>query len=206
MRSVALTQHYARTAALVVVHIERGVKNFAKQRRIVDFGGTADAQALALVQQDDAVGELRGEIELMRDDDNGGAAFVGKAAQATQQFNFAADIEMLRRLVEQEKRSLLRHGARENHALLLAAGELVHPAFAERVGAHLREAVRGEDNVFCGFEAKPLAVRIAALQHVLPNVDREEKFALLLYEGDALRAGAKIESAEVDAIDLSVAA
>ena len=107
---------------------------------------------------------------------------------------------MLRRLVQQQQRGLLRQRPRQNHALLFAARKLIHPPVAQRVRAHLSQRVSGQQAIFVGFKSQPLAVGIAPLQHVFPDAQRKQQLAFLLHQRDALRARAQIEVADFDAV------
>ena len=123
------------------LHGERCLENLFEQFALVDAGGRADAQALAFLQQHDLVGVLAGEIQLVGDDDDGVAILGGQAAQRLQQVDLRADVEMQRGFIEQQEQRLLGESAREDDALLFAAGDLIHPAIAEMLGADLRQGI-----------------------------------------------------------------
>src|SRR5689334_21765932 len=96
-------------------------------------------------------------------------------------------------LIKQKKQRLLSQSAGENDTLLFAAGDLVHPAIAEIGRAHLGESIFGDDDVVLGFKTQRAAVRMAALKDEFPGASGEEQTALLLDDGDALRASARRE-------------
>ena len=97
-------------------------------------------------------------------------------------------------LIEQEKKRLLRKGARQNDALFFAAGDLVHPAVAEMVGTDLGKSIVRDEHVVFGFEAQRAAVGMASLQNKFPGARREKQGAFLLDHGDALGAGLGAEA------------
>jgi hypothetical protein len=102
---------------------ERSLKNLFEQIALVHGGRGADAEAFALVQQDNLAREFAGEVELVGDDDHGIAIFRGEAAESDEQVDLRADVQVESGLVEEKKKRLLREGAREDHALLFAAGD-----------------------------------------------------------------------------------
>ena len=57
------------------------LENLFKQFALVHGGRWTDAKALATLQEEDLIGVLRGEIELVSDDYHGVAAGAGQAAQ-----------------------------------------------------------------------------------------------------------------------------
>jgi hypothetical protein len=77
----------------------------------------------AAVHEDDAVGDIVGEAELVRDDHHG-HAFVDQLAHGQQHLAHQLRIERRGGLVEEHHGGLHRQRPRDGHALLLAAGEL----------------------------------------------------------------------------------
>ena len=142
------SQNHAWTPARPNFDFEGRTENLLEQVSFVNFGRRPDAQALTFVQQDNTVGKLCREIQFVRNDQDRLAILVRQSPQLAQQFHFASDIEVLRRLVEQQQRGLLRERSRQNHALLLAARELLHPAVAQRVRPDLGESISGEQAIF----------------------------------------------------------
>ncbi len=76
----------------------------------------------AVRQHDDVVARLGREVEVVQRGEDGDAV-VGEVAQHAHRVELRGDVEVVGRLVEQQERGLLREGAREVHALALAAGE-----------------------------------------------------------------------------------
>ena len=70
---------------------------------LIHFRGLPHAQTLPFVQQRDPVGKFRGQIQFVRHHHHGVAIFIRQPAQAAQQFHFAADIQVLRGLIEQQQ-------------------------------------------------------------------------------------------------------
>jgi hypothetical protein len=101
-------QTYARPARGSRFDVERRLKNLFEQLSVIYGSGRADAQALAAVQEDDLVGEFGGQSQLMRNDDYGVTIGFGEMAEALEQLDLRADVEMQCRLIEQEQQRLLR--------------------------------------------------------------------------------------------------
>ena len=108
-------------------------------------------------------------------------------------------------LIEQQHQRLLRQRARQHDALLFSAGDLVHPAIAQMLGADLRQRVAGDGEILVALKPERAAVRVASLQHVVAGAHRKHQRAFLLHEGDALRASARVEPAGLEAVQLDAA-
>ncbi len=111
-----------------------------------------DAQAFAFVQQHDLIGKFRGQAEFVRHDDDGVAILCGQAAELREELDLRADVQMQRGLVEQQHERLLGQRASQHHALLFAAGDFVHPAVGQMLGADLREGVLGDGEIVLAFK------------------------------------------------------
>jgi hypothetical protein len=59
---VAAAQNHARAAVRAHLHFQRRFEDFFQHILLIHFRGFSDAQALAFVQQRDAVGKFRGQI------------------------------------------------------------------------------------------------------------------------------------------------
>ena len=142
----------------------------------------------------------------MRHYDHRVAVLVGKVAQARKADRLCAPISRCKRgLIEQQDQRLLRQGARQHHALLFSAGDFVHPAIAQMFGAHLGQGAFGDGEILVLFKPKRAAVGMAALQNVVAGAHREDERAFLLHEGDALGAGARVQMAGLEAVQLDAA-
>ena len=159
---------HTRAARRAELHGEWRLKNLFEQFALKDSCGWPNAKTFALLKKSDLVGVLAGEIQFVRDDDNCIAICGCKAAQRFEQINLRADIEMQRRLIQKEKQRLLREGARQNDALLFAAGDLIHQAVAEMFGADLGKRVACDEDVFFGFESKHAVVGMSSLENKFP--------------------------------------
>src|SRR2546430_313244 len=112
---------------------------------------------------------------------------------------------MQSRLVEQQEQRLLRESTSENDTLLFSPGNLIHQAVAEIGGAHMHEGVLNDLHVRVRLEAQRAAVGVAALQHKLPNTRGKEQAAFLLNHGDALRACARAQRVDGEAVEKNAA-
>src|SRR6266478_6340644 len=174
-------------------HRERRLENLFEQFALINVRGRTDAQATAALHQDDLIGILRGEIQFVRHDHDGVAIFACEAAESVEQADLRSDIQVEGGLIEQEEQGLLGQSTREDHALLFAAGNLIHPAIAEIGSTDLGEGVFRNQDIFFGFKTQRPAIGMAALQDKFPSAGGEEQGALLLNHGDTLRAVARRE-------------
>ena len=92
--------------------------------------------------------------------------------------NWYADVERRGRLVEQQDLGLLREGARDHDALLLAAGERGEAPAFQRGGARRGEGLPRERHVARPFELERAEMRVAAHEGDLEHrvVEREVRF------------------------------
>jgi hypothetical protein len=95
---------------------------------------------------------------------------------------------MQRGFIQKEKQGLLGEGARQDDALLFAAGDLIHQAIAEMLGADLRKGIASDEDVFFRFESQRAAVWMSSLENKFPGVRGEKQRAFLLDHGNALAA------------------
>ena len=107
---------------------------------------------------------------------------------------------MLRRLIEQKQRRLLRQRTRQNHPLFFSARKLIHPTVAQFVGAHLCQRISGQQAIRLGFKTQPLPIGIAPLQHVFPHAQRKQQFTFLRHQRDTLCARSQFQLAHFLAI------
>ena len=84
-----------------------------------------------LVEDDRAVGEARGQVEVVEDGEDGEAASRSQPLEQLDQRELMRDVEMGRRLVEEEEARLLGESEGDEDALPLPARQLVHPAIGE---------------------------------------------------------------------------
>src|SRR5277367_1071686 len=92
-------------------------------------------------------------------------------------------------LIQKEEQRLLREGARQDDALLFAAGNLIHQTVAEMLGANLCKRVASDEDVLFRFESQGAAVGMPSLENKFPSVRGEKQRTFLLDHGDALAAG-----------------
>src|SRR5580700_6423705 len=103
-------------------------------------------------------------------------------------------------LIQQEKKRLLREGTRQNDALLLAAGDLIHQAVAEMFCADLCKSIARDEEIFFSLEPQSAAVGMSPLQNKLPGARGEKQRAFLLDHGDTLSAGSVRKRMSYEAI------
>jgi hypothetical protein len=100
----------------------------------VDFLRRADLHRLAVEHHDHDIGDAQRLLLVMRDKDRRGAGALDDGAHILAQRGAQRRIEPRKGFVEQHDRWLRRQRARQRHALLLPARQLVRIAFA--VAAH----------------------------------------------------------------------
>ena len=124
-------KRYARPAGGSYLHGKRRLKNLFENFALEHRCRRTNAKTFSPLQKHDLVGVFARKIKLVRDDDNGVAVLRGEPAQGFEKIHLGADIEVQRRLVEKQEEWLLGESAGENHALLFAAGDLIHGAIAQ---------------------------------------------------------------------------
>src|SRR6266851_1009333 len=154
----------ARSAGGTKFHSERRLENLFEQFALINVRGRTDAQATAALHQDDLIGILRGEIQFVRHDHDGVAILAREAAESVAQTDLRGYIQVKSGLIEQEEQGLLSQSTREDHALLLATGNLIHPAIAEIGTTDLGEGIFVNQDIFFGFKTQRPAISVAALQ------------------------------------------
>ncbi len=160
----------------------------------------------AAFEQRDAVGVLRGGVEVVEHGDAGEAAASELAPDDLVDGDVVADVEVRARLVEHEDAALLRQRAGDGHALLLAARERGHRAIGEPVEIARRERA-GDGVAIGGGGAHPGAlVRGAPHHHHLAHREAERDLHLLRHDSDEPSEGAAIERRHVLADDGHAAA
>src|SRR5256714_13137000 len=147
------------------------------------------------------MGISRGRFKLVRPQNEGVAVLRREPPKSIQQADLRGDIEMESGLIEQQKQRLLSQRAREDHALLFPAGDLIHPAVAELSGTDLGKGVFRDHDIFLRFESQRVAMGMAALQDEFPGARGKETSALLLDHGNALRAGARRKRVDDESVE-----
>ena len=130
-------------------------------------GGRAAGDALALVEQRQAVAVLAGEREVVHRRDDGEAVLAAQPGDELEGLLLVADVERARRLVEQQDRRLLGEGAGDHEALALAAAQRAEAPVGERAELEPVEHVGGHRLVVTALRAEVADVRRPPEQHVL---------------------------------------
>src|SRR6266436_8498143 len=175
------------------LHRERCLENLFKQFAAINAGRRAEAQTPAAVHQHHLIRIFRREVQLVGDNNDGIAILRRQTPQGIEQTDLCRNVQVKSRFVEEQKQGLLRQSARQDDALLFSAGDLIHPAVAQTRSADLGEGIFGDHHVAFGFKAQAASMSMAALQNEFPSARREEQTALLLDDGDALRADSRRE-------------
>ena len=172
-------------------HGERGLENLFEQFALINARGGTNAQTSAALHQHNLIGILRSEVQFVRYDHDGVAILRREPPESIQQADLRGDIQVESGLIEQQKQRLLSQRAREDHALLFSAGDLIHPAVAEISGTDLGECIFRDYDIVFRFEAQGAPMGMTALQDEFPCTRGEKQGALLLDDGDALGASAR---------------
>ena len=111
--------------------------------------GDALGDDAPFVEQQHAVGVLRGERQVVHRGDQGEALRGAECVQQLERVLLMADVERGGRLVEEHDRSLLRQRAGDDHPLALAAAQRAERPLGERVEIEPCERARGRFAVGC---------------------------------------------------------
>ncbi len=153
------------------------------------------------VQQQDPVGDGGRLVEVVQDGSDGDPVVVRQVPHEVEEFDLVAQVEVVRRLVEQEHARLLGEAAGEPDALELAAGQVFGAPFGE-----VRDAGHGEGTVDRGPAARvgpaPAApVRVATEFDDVPHGQSAGRGAAL---GEQRDVPGELAGAQGQAVGLAV--
>ena len=123
-----------RAAQRVAVDEQRGFKQSAERFVGHHFARFAAGDQSPVFDQSHAVGEFRGQIYLVRDDQRAVVPLPSQVADEVEQRELMRDVRVGSRLVEQQQLRLLRQRPGERDALALSARQLVEPAVGKLRG------------------------------------------------------------------------
>ena len=174
-----------RQTALGRGHLGADAEHVVEQRRREHVSGRAVGDQAAPGQHGDAVGEACGQAEVVQGGDDR-PALSALPTDAREQVELVSDVEVGRRLVEQQHRRVLGERLCEQCPLLLAAGQRRHLAAGEVSEAHRVE--RAVDDVAVGLTGlgEPAEVRRAAERDDLADRERGRQVGRLPHERQAL--------------------
>src|SRR5206468_2299674 len=162
-----------RASARTLVHGDVTAEHAFQQPLLEDVDGGADARDLARAQQQQAVAQLGGQVQVVRDEQDRHAALAVQAPQQRRRLRLVAQVEMRGGLVEHEEPRLLGQRPREQGALALAARELLERQRSQRERLRRRHGGARGGDVGGVLEEAARRVRVTAHQHEL--LDRERK-------------------------------
>ena len=125
----------------------------------------------AFGEHDDARGVGQREVQVVGHGQAGGAA-LALLAQQREAVQLLIDVEVRRRLVEQQQLRRLREAGREQHALPLAAAQRLHQAVAKLPAVGPPHRCSTAAAILVGLEPA-VGVRIASHQHELAGEKRQ---------------------------------
>src|SRR5262249_44807106 len=167
----------------------------AAARKLVDLGRGPDLHLAAAVHDGDARGEGHRLVLIVSHDDEGDAELVLQIHELELRLLAQLLVERGERLIEQQHLWPPDQGARQSHALALAAGELVRPTGGER--AELNHLERFADalalHLACERQPSQPVPDVILHRHV-----REERVRL---EHHVHRALMRRDAPHVDAVD-----
>ena len=112
-------------------------------------------------------------VEIVENDADGRSVIVGEVAHEVEDLGLIAQVEVVRRFVEQQDPGLLCQAGGQPDALKLAAGELIDGTLGHRVGAGQFQSLidRGPVSIGEGSEAAPVRVATEGddLTHTQPG-------------------------------------
>ena len=152
--------------------------------------GRALFDHLAVLEHDDAIGDIGDDAEIMGDEHHRHVAAALQVADQFEDLRLRGDVERGRRLVGHQHRRLERQRHRDHRALPLAARELV------RIGAHAAFGVGQADfaqqaeGLLLPFFRRQQAVRLEHLGDLVadPHQGVERRHRLLEHHGNAAAA------------------
>ena len=169
------------------LHVRLDAEHVAQEGGHQDrFGGAVGPEAAA-VEDPQPVGEAGGEFEVV-DRRNHGPARLGERSDAAHQVELVTDVEVGRRLVEEEEGSVLRERLGKERPLLLAAGEVRDGAVGEVPDVEGVEGRRHAVTVPLAERLGPPEVGRPAERDHLGDGEVDSEVGLLSDQGD--RAGA----------------
>ncbi|MDX2029706.1 MAG: hypothetical protein SF339_03485 [Blastocatellia bacterium] len=187
------------------VHKQRQVEDLTEKGGGQDVARRAARDQGAVLEQGDAIGEFGCEIDFVCDDEASELFFAGQAPNECEQRDLVRDVRVGGRLIEQEKGSFLREGARENDALAFAARKLVEGASGELGGVGFDEGLMRDVDIVGGIEAEGAAVGESAGEDIFERGQGKAKFAGLGDECDAVGDLASGEVAKGAAVEKDLA-
>ena len=109
----------------VGVDVDADAVRLGEALRRQDVFGEAIGDDPARVEQDDPVADGRRLVQVVQDRADGDAVLVGQVTHEVEQFDLVPQVEVGRRLVEEQHAGLLGEAACEPHPLELSAGDYV---------------------------------------------------------------------------------
>ena len=131
--------------------------------------------------------------------------FVSQVAQTAKQVDLCPDVQMQGGFVQQQYKRLLCQRASQHDSLFFSAGDFVHPAITQMLGAYLRQRLFGDGKILVFLEPERSAVGMTSLQDIITGKNGENEGTLLLHERDALGTGSRIEMAGLEAVKFHAA-
>ncbi len=173
----------------------------ARDGGVVQLGRRAVEHELAGGQPDDAIGELKGDLNLMQVHEACHAQLVGRPPQVLHHGARRLRVEAGNGLVGQHEQRVLHERAGDSHALHLAARQLVGAGVREVGKAHLIENFERATLLLFAEQAQHARhrrlVAQTALQHVLDGRRAVHEVVVLKHHGDAPAARAQRAAAHV---------
>ena len=127
---------------------------------------------LAIVENDDMVGDLRDNRQIMCDIDGGGTFFLDHLLEGFQHLNLGGHVERGRRLVKNEQVRLAAQRHRRHQALQLSARHLVRIACSDVLRIGELQRVIERQCLGIGFSLGLRSVKDRRLCHLLVDQDR----------------------------------
>ncbi len=163
------------------------MKHLFEQLPLKHLRRRAVAQHPALVEQQGGVRELSRQVQFVAYQHHGVLLLARQLPHQPQQLHLEADVQVQRRLVQQQQFRLLRQRPRQNHALLFSAREFLHQALAQVGGAGGDQGLARNLHIAGAFKPQQPHVDVSPLQHERQHPDGKQQRAFLLHHGDAPR-------------------
>jgi hypothetical protein len=136
-----------------------------------DFRGSTDRENCAFIHQDDAVGILRSDIEIMADHYDQDPLVARKLLEKAGYPQLMLDVQIGCRLVEEKHLGFLYQAPRQHHFLVLPCRKLIERAHSQILDAKLGQGVIDYLQVLVG--GLPSGMRMPSHQDCIDDAERE---------------------------------
>ena len=140
----------------------------------------------SFVKEHEAISDGGRLVEVMQYHSDCDVVIISETSYETQQLDLMAEIQVVCRLIEQQRRGLLSKTARKPHALDLASGKLIDVLIGEVIESCHEQCLPDVFRAFGVAAKEPIAVWMASIVDGFANRDSGRGRAMLGQECEAL--------------------